>query len=150
MAGATRASTTTAHTTGERTNAQWFAYLIGAILVVVGIIGFLADGSFDTGNGVTGDKLLGLFEVNGIHNLIHIASGAFLLAVAPKRSTAKAGVLAFGVIYGVVTIIGLIDGEDVLGLIPVNGLDNVLHIILTAGALLIASMSPGDDDRRHA
>jgi hypothetical protein len=42
--------------------------------------------------------------------------------------------LSFGVIYGFVTVIGLIDGEDVLGLFPVNPADNVLHIVLTVAA----------------
>ena len=143
---ATSASTTGhgASTTAGRTPAQWYAYLVGAVLVLAGILGFLADSSFDTGNGINGDTLLGL-EVNGIHNLVHIASGLLLLAVAPKRKTAKAGVLAFGAVYALVTVIGLIDGEDVLGLIPVNGPDNVLHIALTLVAFLAAFASDGDD-----
>jgi hypothetical protein len=33
-----------------------------------------------------------------------------------------------------VAIIGLIDGEDVLGLLPVNAADNVLHTGRPAGA----------------
>ncbi len=142
---ASRQDATTAR--GDRTTAQLFAYLIGAVLVVTGLIGFIVDASFDTGSTIQGDKLLGIFEVNGIHNLVHIASGLLLLAVAPKRGTAKLGVIAFGVVYGIVTLIGIIDGETVLGLIPVNAADNVLHVILTAGALFIGLMSPGDDRR---
>ncbi len=131
-----------------KTPAQIFAYLAGAVLVLVGIVGFLVDSNFDTGGAIDGDKLLGIFEVNGIHNLIHIATGLLLLAVAPKRATAKTGVLAFGVVYGLVTVIGLIDGETVLGLIPVNAADNVLHIALTVAALLAAFASRADDDAR--
>jgi hypothetical protein len=137
-----------ARTAGDRTPAQLFAYLVGAVLVVVGLVGFIADSSFETGSGINGDKLLGIFEINGIHNLVHIASGLLLLAIAPKRATAKTGVIAFGVIYGVVTLIGLIDGETVLGLLPVNPADNVLHIALTATALLAGVASPADDARR--
>ena len=129
-----------------RTPAQWFAYLVGAVLVLVGLIGFLADSSFDTGTtGLDGDKLLGIFEVNGWHNVVHILTGLLLLAVAGKRKTAKPGVLFFGVAYGLVTLIGLIDGKDVLGLIPVNPADNILHIALTAAALLSAFASDADD-----
>src|SRR3712207_5125057 len=131
---ATSASTArgdAARATSEKTPAQLFAYLTGAVLVVVGLVGFIADSGFDTGSGIDGDKLLGIFEINGIHNLVHIGSGLLLLAVAPKRATARAGVLAFGLVYGLVTLIGLIDGEDVLGLLPVNPADNVLHIALT-------------------
>jgi hypothetical protein len=132
-------------TEGDKTPAQLFAYVVGAVLVLVGIIGFIADSAFDTGSGIDGDKLLGIFEVNGIHNLVHIASGLLLLALAPKRASARYGVLAFGAVYAIVTIIGLADGEDVLGLIPVNPADNVLHIALTAGALLVGAISSGDD-----
>ena len=132
---------------GDKTPAQLFAYVVGAVLVLVGIIGFFADSAFDTGSGIDGDKLLGIFEVNGIHNLVHIGSGLLLLAIAPKRATARYGVLAFGAVYAIVTIIGLADGKDVLGLIPVNPADNVLHIALTAGALLAGFVSSDDDVR---
>src|SRR5829696_5912993 len=84
---------------GERTPAQWYCLIFGATLLLVGIIGFFADAGFDVGSGIDGDKLLGVFEVSGLHNLIHIASGAVLLAVAPKASTARLGALAFGVVY---------------------------------------------------
>ena len=140
------ASNEAASTRGEKTPAQLFAYLVGAVLVLVGIVGFVVDSAFDTGSGIDGDKLL-LFEVNGIHNLVHIASGLLLLAVAPKRAAARYGVFAFGAVYAIVTIIGLADGEDVLGLIPVNPADNVLHIALTAAALLAAAVSSDDDVR---
>jgi hypothetical protein len=54
--------------------------------------------------------------------------------------------IAFGVVYGIVTIIGLADGEDVPGLFPVNPADNVLHIALTALGLVTGFMSRGRDD----
>lgn len=135
-------------TEGAKTPAQMFAYLVGAVLVLVGLIGFAVDSTFDTGSGIDGDKLI-VFEVNGIHNLVHIASGLLLLAVAPKRATARYGVIAFGVVYAIVTLIGLIDGETVLGLLPVNPADNVLHIVLTLAALF-AGFASSDDDRHGA
>ena len=145
---ATSADTTrgdAASTRGEKTPAQWFAYIAGAVLVLAGIIGFFADSSFDTGSNINGDKLLGILEVNGIHNLVHIATGLLLLAVAPKRATARLGVLGFGAAYALVTVIGLIDGQTVLGLLPVNPADNILHIALTAAALLAGFASSADD-----
>lgn len=87
------------------------------------------------------------FKVNGIHNLVHIALGLLLLAIAPKGATARIGVIAFGLVYGLVTLIGLIDGQAVLGLIPVNPADNVLHIGLTAATLLAGLVSSDDDAR---
>ena len=129
-----------------RTPAQWFCYIFGATLILVGLIGFLANSTFDTGRDLQGDPLLGIFDVNGWHNIVHLASGAFLLAMAPKRATAKTAAIAFGLIYAVVTVIGLIDGSDVLNLLPINAADNVLHIALTAAALLAGFTSKANDE----
>jgi hypothetical protein len=139
-----------------RTPAQWYCLLAGLTLLLGGIFGFIADASFDTsttsdgdatGNAdgaLQGDGFLG-FEVNGWHNIVHLASGLLLLAAFRRRGPAKTVALAFGVVYGVVTVIGLIDGNDVLGLIPVNPADNVLHIALSALGILTGLISRGDD-----
>jgi hypothetical protein len=47
-----------------------------------------------------------IFEVNGGHNVVHIASGLFLRFMR-RHDTARLAALSFGAIYGVVTIIGL-------------------------------------------
>src|SRR5215212_12131229 len=72
----------------RRTFAQWYCVLAGASLLVAGILGFAADGGFDTGSAIDGDKLI-VFEVNGWHNLVHIGSGLLLLAAANYRPTAR-------------------------------------------------------------
>jgi hypothetical protein len=124
----------------SRSPARVFCLVVGATLVLVGLLGFIAESAFETGNGVQGEDLI-VFEVNGWHNLVHIASGAFLLALMGRHDTARIAALSFGAIYGVVTIIGLADGEDVLGLFPVNAADNVLHIVLTLAAFA-AGLAP--------
>jgi hypothetical protein len=138
--------------TGERSPAQWFCIVVGATLVLVGLLGFLAEAKFDTSAGGDGGALDGenliIFEVNGWHNVVHIASGLFLLALSGRHATARTAALAFGAIYGVVTIIGLVDGKDVLGLFPVNPADNVLHILLTAAALA-AALAPWRERARR-
>ena len=131
----------------RRTPAQWYCLLAGLSLLLAGIFGFISDSSLDTGDGVQGDLFLG-FEVNAIHNLIHVASGLVLLAASPKRASARAVALGFGLVYGLVAIIGLIDGEDVLGLIPINSADNLLHIALAALGILTGLISR-DVDRGH-
>ena len=120
--------------------------MVGATLVLVGVLGFIAESAFDTGSGVDGENLI-IFEVNGWHNLVHIASGLFLLALMGRHDTARIASLSFGAVYGVVTIIGLVDGEDVLGLFPVNAADNVLHILLTLAAFA-AGLAPRREPAR--
>jgi hypothetical protein len=131
----------------RRTPAQWYCLLAGLSLLLAGIFGFISDSSFDTGDGVQGDLFLG-FEVNAIHNLIHVASGLVLLAASPRRASARAVAIGFGLVYGLVAVIGLIDGEDVLGLIPINSADNVLHIALAALGLFTGLISRSDDRGR--
>ena len=128
MAGAT--DTRRAGETSDRTPAQLYSLVFGAVLLAAGIIGFIADSSFgNLGSGVQGDKLI-VFEVNGWHNLVHIASGALGLALAGRAASARAFALGFGAVYLLVTVIGLIDGNDIFGLLPINAADNVLHIAI--------------------
>jgi Domain of unknown function (DUF4383) len=135
-------------TAARRTPAQLYCLIAGATLLVAGVAGFIADASFDFGDGIQGSDLI-VFEVNGTHNLIHLASGGVLLLAAARRAPAKAVALTFGIVYGVVTVIGLIDGEDVLGLFPVDAADNILHLALAAVGIGAALASPGDDERRQ-
>jgi hypothetical protein len=129
----------------RRTPAQWYCLLAGVSLLLAGIFGFISDASFDTGDGVQGDLFL-VFEVNAVHNLIHLASGVVLLAASPRRASARAVAVGFGLVYGLVAIIGLIDGQDVLGLIPVNAADHLLHVALSALGI-ISGLISRDDDR---
>jgi hypothetical protein len=143
-----------AHGRQKMTPAQWYCLLAGISLLLAGILGFIADATFDTAGGsdpeggnvggvLQGDSFLG-FEVNGWHNIVHILSGLLLLAAFRRRGPAKSVALAFGVVYGLVAIIGLIDGNDVLGFIPVNPADNILHIALSALGILTGLMSRGN------
>ena len=141
------------------TPAQLYCLLGGLALLLAGIFGFLADATFDTsttvdpeggnvGGGLQGDSFLG-FEVNGWHNIVHLASGLVLLAAFRNWRLAKTVAIGFGLVYGLVALIGLIDGSDVLGFIPVNGADNVLHIGLSLLGIVagLISRPKGRDDR---
>lgn len=133
-----------------KTPAQQYALLFGATLLLVGIVGFIADSSFGTGGDVQGSDLI-VFEVNGWHNLVHIVSGLLGLAMWRRPASARAFALGFGAVYGIVTLWGFIDGNDVLGLIPVDTADNLLHLLI-AGTGIAAGLasSPERVDHRGA
>ena len=125
-----------------RTPAQWYCLLAGAALLLAGLLGWIADSTFGTGSDVSGDELV-VFEVNGWHNLVHLLSGALLLTASVRRTSARTIALLFGITYGAVAVWGLLD-DTVLGLIPVNAADNVLHIALSLAGILAALASPND------
>jgi len=116
----------------ERSPAQVYALVIGLTLVVAGIVGFFYSASFGTGDGTERDAVLGIFDVNGWHNLVHIASGAIGLAVVASYGGARIYALGLGVVYLVVAALGFIagDGDEIFNLIPINTEGNFLHLLI--------------------
>ena len=117
-----------------------FAMLYGVVFLVAGAAGFvpgLSPTHIHPGLSVTAESrlALGLFPVNILHNLVHLAFG--LWGVMAARSVAGAVAYARGValIYAVLTVIGLIPATaTTFGLVPVYGNDIWLHALLAAGA----------------
>jgi predicted outer membrane repeat protein len=139
----------TDRTTADRTPAQIYSLAFGATLLLAGLLGFIANSSFDAGGGINGDDLV-IFEVNGWHNLVHIASGLLGLALWRSAAGARSFALGFGAVYGIVTIWGFVDGDDVLNLIPVNTADNLLHLAISAAGILAGLASTPRTERRVA
>jgi hypothetical protein len=128
--------------------AQRVAPLFGALYVTIGIIGFFVTGF---GNFVqqTPDKLIG-FSINPMHNLVHLAIGAFLIIMCTRGSaaTAEGAVMGVGLFYITAFVIGVI-APDNLTIISMSGtgdLENFNHIVngialLTIGLLSSAATS---------
>jgi hypothetical protein len=139
----------------KRSPAQVYAVVIGATLVLAGIAGFFYNASFATGDGTERDAVLGILDVNGWHNVVHIATGALGLAVAASYPAARGYAIGLGVIYLLVTCLGFIagDGDEIFNLIPINTEDNFLHLLigvagLGAGLVTPATPAPSVASRR--
>lgn len=105
-----------------------FTYVLGAIFLVVGALGFILP-----------SPLLGLFEVDATHNVVHLLSGALAIgAAAGGIGMARMYLLAFGLVYAIVTVVGMAMGGDILGLFHVNMMDNYLHAGISALCLGMA------------
>jgi hypothetical protein len=117
---------------GERSPAQVYALVIGATLTVAGIVGFFYNASFGSGDGTSRDAVLGILDVNGWHNVVHIASGAVGLLLARSYGGSRAYALVLGAVYLVVALLGFLagDGGEIFSLIPVNTEDNFLHVLI--------------------
>jgi hypothetical protein len=146
---ASRASTPRAGTADvryDRHPAELYDRVVGPVLILVGILGFFASSSFTTGDNPPGDDFI-VFQVNGWHNLVHIASGLLLCLGIGSWARARPVTLAFGATYLVVAIVGWIDGNDFIGWFPVDGADNVLHTVLALSAIAVGlAPAPGRHD----
>src|SRR3954453_14260245 len=92
--------------TGTRSLNETVAYAFGAIYVLVGIIGFFVTGGEDFA-GDEGGKLLGIFEVNALHNIVHILIGLALLGAARAGvNAARSTNLTIGAVYILLGILG--------------------------------------------
>ena|SRR2546425_7710371 len=116
--------------------ARLYAGVAGASLVVVGITGFFYSASFGSPGDV--DSVFGILDVNGWHNVVHILTGALgLVAFSTSVHGARQYALAVGAVYLAVALWGFIigSGESILGIVPVNTEDNVLHLALGLAGL---------------
>lgn len=116
----------------KRTVNQLVATVVGAAFLLAGLAGFLVSENFV---GQEGDSLLG-FQVNGLHNVVHLLIGLALLAGARTLATARTANLVIGITYLVLAVLGpFITGTEA-NIIALNGADHVLHLL--SGALLTA------------
>ena len=123
----------------DRTPVQSVAAVVGAVFVIVGILGFIpgitshyGDLSF-AGHG-SGAKLLGLFQVSILHNIVHLLFGIVGVALAKTAEGARTYLVGGGVVYLVLWLIGVIGAAD---WIPVNTADNWLHLGLGVGMIAL-------------
>jgi hypothetical protein len=125
-----------------RSPAQTWSKLIGFTLVVAGIVGFFYSSAFGSPGKV--DGVLGILDVNGWHNVLHIASGLLGLILSRTYSSARAYCLLLAAAYTVVAIWGFVvgDGGAILGFLPVNTEDNVLHTLIAVVSLIVGIATP--------
>lgn len=104
-----------------------FTMILGVTLLLVGIVGMLTGGHNHT---------LVIFGINMTHNVVHILSGILaLVAALISLKAAKLYCIAFGVVYGLVTLAGFLNIPQVVSLLNLNTADNYLHLGITAACL---------------
>jgi hypothetical protein len=141
-----------------------FAVLYGVVFLIVGVAGFIPafltplgpehpELAVTAGTGM----LFGLFPVNALHNIVHIAFGAWGLAASRSVPGSVLYARSVAVIYGLFVIMGLLPLlRTTFGLVPLYGHDIWLHLLLAAGAAYFGFIArPGPvptetvEDRRH-
>jgi Domain of unknown function (DUF4383) len=101
------------------------AVVFGAVYIVAGLAGFVLEA-----------PLFGLFEVNLLHNIVHILIGAILLYGATSTPLAVMATRGVGALLLVLGVLG-IPFPDGFGLVPLGSNDIWLH--LASGAILLVA-----------
>jgi hypothetical protein len=121
--------------------ARTCATAVGAVFLLVGVLGFIpgitthySDLTF--AGHMSGAKLLGIFEVSVLHNVVHLLFGVAGLALARRTSTAVTYLVGGGVVYLVLWVYGLvIDKRSAANFVPLNTPDDWLHLVLGVGMI---------------
>ena len=106
---------------------QTWAWLVGIVLLLIAILGFVME-----------PPLLGFFDVNGLHNVVHLITGLLFIWAAWKGPT-KPYNQWLGVIYIVVGIVGFFGVIN--DLLAINTADNWLHIVIGVISALVGWMA---------
>ena len=124
--------------------------VFGVVYLLVGLLGFAYTGFSDFAGTNTDDKILGIFEVNPLHNIAHLLIGALLLFAARQSvAAAKGANTVVGAVYLLLGIVGLFILDSDANILSLNSADNVLHLA-SAVLLLGVGLSQNKNVRADA
>ncbi|MFV0137987.1 DUF4383 domain-containing protein [Streptomyces sp. HMX87] len=127
-----------------RTPVQQASLVVGVVFLLVGVLGFIpgVTTNYDTMEFAahhSDAKLLGIFQVSILHNLVHLAFGIAGLALSRAAAQARLYLLVGGAVYLVLWLYGvIIDHDSAANFVPVNTADNWLHLSLGLGMIALA------------
>jgi 4-hydroxybenzoate polyprenyltransferase len=132
------------------------ALLVGAVFLLVGVLGFIPGitthyGDMSAAGHDSMAKLLGIFQVSVLHNIVHLLFGVAGLVMSRARDTARLFLIGGGIIYLVLWVYGLvIDKQSSANFVPVNTADNWLHLLLGLGMIALGVLLARGAPRRPA
>jgi hypothetical protein len=131
----------------RRTPVQTAALVVGAVFLLVGVLGFIpgitSDYSTMSFAGHHSDaKLLGIFQVSILHNLVHVLFGIAGIAMARTVSNARLYLVGGGAIYLVLWLYGLVISDNTAAnFVPLNSADDWLHLFLGLGMIALGLLT---------
>ena len=123
------------------------AVIFGAVYLLVGLLGFAVTGGVGL-VATQGGLLLGIFEVNPLHNIAHLLIGsALLIAGAGTAASARTANSTVGALYLLLGVVGFFltapdGGRSPINFLSLNVPDHILHL---ASALLLLATGLGAD-----
>ncbi|SDR95671.1 DUF4383 domain-containing protein [Microlunatus soli] len=141
-----QSSTRTPGSSSASTTVQKAAVAVGLVFLLVGVLGFVPGittnyGAMSFASHMSQAKLLGLFQVSVLHNVVHLLFGMAGLFAARGPRSARLYFLISGAVYLVLFIYGIVvvgtAMSSMANFVPVNGADNWLHLVLGGGMSIV-------------
>ncbi len=118
------------------------ATVFGAVYLLVGLLGFAVTGGVGF-IATEGGLLLGIFEVNPLHNIAHLLIGAALLVAGLANARAAKGVnITVGAVYLLLGIVGFFLVGTAANILALNTADHFLHL---ASAVVLLGVGLGTE-----
>ena len=118
------------------------ATVFGAVYLLVGLLGFAVTGGVGFISN-EGGLLLGIFEVNPLHNIAHLLIGAALLIAGLANARAAKGVnTTVGAVYLLLGIVGFFLTGTAANILALNVPDHFLHL---ASAVVLLGVGLGTE-----
>ena len=124
------------------------AWVFGIVFVLIGVLGYIPGITTEDSDGM--HRLLGIFMVDGTHNVVHLLSGVLALIAAQRESWSRIYFQVFGIVYALVTILGFAGGSPtkVFGFLQANTADHFLHLVIAAASLYFGFLVPRTRDEK--
>ncbi|MFC4144894.1 DUF4383 domain-containing protein [Micromonospora mangrovi] len=135
---------------GRRPRIQAIAAVVAALFVVIGVLGFVPGftthyGDLAFAGHHSGAKLIGLFQVSVLHNVLHLLFGLVGLVLSRRLAGARLFLAGGGAAYLGLWLYGFaIDRESAANFVPLNDADNWLHLFLGFGMLALGLLLDND------
>jgi hypothetical protein len=121
------------------------ATIFGAVYLLIGLLGFAFVGEVGF-IAPQGGAIFGVFEVNPLHNVVHLLVGvALLIAGLSAIPAAKAANTTVGAVYLILGIVGFFlaaDPDAAINFLALNTADHFLHLV---SAVILLGVGIGAD-----
>lgn len=123
---------------------QKVSMLFGIVFILIGIAGFFFTGMSMDADMATAPRLLGVFPLNAVHNVVHLLFGTWGILAARTPRNARLYCQVSGGLYMVLAVLGFFL-PTTFGFIPIGGNDIALHAVIGLALTLIGFMTSDDE-----
>jgi hypothetical protein len=133
--------------TATRSPVRTAAMVVAVVFLLVGVLGFIPGitthyGDMTFAGHHSDARLLGVFQVSVLHNIVHLLFGVLGLAMARTAQQARLYLIGGGAVYLVLWLYGLVVGQDSgANFVPLNTADDWLHLFLGLGMIALGLLT---------